>query len=530
MPTKQKEKIKPTLLIILDGWGLALPSEGNAITKAKIPNYEFYFGSYPHTNLTAHGEAVGLPRGYMGNSEVGHLTLGSGRTVDQDLVRINRAIKDGTFYQNPTLLATIFNIKYNNSKLHLMGLISKGGVHGEIEHLYALLEFAKRYKIKEVCIHLFTDGRDMPPKSADEMIHELEAKIKKFGVGKIVSITGRYYAMDRAHNWNRSQDVYEAMVYGKGEQAKTAHEAIDRAYKKGLNDQTIPPTLIGISKKEIDKNLVKDKDAIIFINFRSDRARQLTKPFVMDEFKFFDRGNKHPSNLFFVGMTDFGVDLPMFVAYPMVSAKNALPEVLGNHMENKQCYIAEEEKFAHVAFFFHGGSSIPEENEERIMIDTPDVADYAKLPEMALPQVTAKLVEMINKNEYEFIMTNISNADMIAHTGNLPASIKAVECIDKYLKIMIDEVLKLKGRIIVTADHGNAEELIDLETGGIDTKHSTNPVPFIIISEEEKIVGRRAKNKLKLRDGELADVAPTILDLLGIEKPKEMSGHSLLEE
>lgn len=520
-----KQTIKPLILIVLDGWGLALSSEGNAITQAVTPNLDFYFGSYPHTNLAAHGEAVGLPHGYMGNSEVGHLTLGSGRVIEQDLTRINRSIKDKTFFQNSTLLATIKHVQDNNSKLHLMGLLSRGGVHGETRHLYALLELAKQKGLKKVYIHAFTDGRDMAPQSAGDLIGDLERKTKEIGVGEIASITGRYYAMDRAHNWKRSADVYNTMVYGQGEKASSPLEAIDRAYQNRLNDQQIPPTVIVRQGKPIAT--IENSDAIIFFNFRSDRARQITKPFVLKDFPFFDRGKRTP-NIFFVGMTNFGNDLPMLIAYPDVNIKNSLPEILGKRQGMKQLYLAEEEKFSHVAFFFHGGSSILQENEERLMLDSPNIDNYADLPEMALPIVAQTVQEKLKTKKYNFILMNVANPDMLAHTGDIAATVKAIEIIDKYLKQVIDVCLQENGTVIITADHGNAEEMIDLETGQIDTKHSSNPVPFTIVGEEDFIKEYRARNLLKLRDGELADVVPTILKIMDIPKPKEMTGHSLI--
>lgn len=507
-------KNTPLVLVILDGWGMALPSKGNAISLSKTPCFDFLWKKYSHTRLAASGEAVGLPRGADGNSEVGHMNMGAGRIVTQDVVRINECIENGSFFQNSTLLSAIHYAQIHNSDLHLMGLFSDGLVHSDIKHLKVLLELCKKEKVSKVYIHGFLDGRDTPPKSALKYIDQVEKWIKEFGVGKIVSVCGRYYAMDRAHKWDRTQKVFNMMIHGKDKQARSAREAVEQAYKQGITDEFIEPTFILYDHQ---KTTVQDNDAIIFFNLRSDRARQMTKPYVLDDFKFFDRG-KMPKNIFFVGLTNFGDDLPMLTAFPEHRISKALPETLSKISHYRQLYVAEEEKFGPVAYFFHGGFSIPFENENRIMIKSKNVATYDLTPEMSAGEINQAVLQNIKK--YDFIVMNYANPDMLGHTGNIKAAIIGLEFVDKCLAKIIDATMKENGTIIVTADHGNVEEMIDPETGEVDTEHSTNPVPFIIVSSKFK--------KKELPEGILGDVAPTVLDIMDQSMPKDMTGKNLL--
>lgn len=513
------KKYQPTLLIILDGWGLSIPSKGNAIAKARTPNFNNLWEHYPKTTLQASGEAVGLPHGLMGNSEVGHINLGAGRVVKQDLTIINESIEDGTFFQNPVLLSAIQHARANGSNLHLMGLLSDGGVHSDIHHLYALLKLISESSYnKEVYIHGFTDGQDTAHKSAKKYLEDLEKKIKKYKTGRLASLAGRYYAMDRAHNWERNKMVYDMLVHGKASKARSPYEVVEQAYAQGKTDEFIEPTIILNDHQPIAK--IKDRDVIIFFNLRSDRARQLTKPFVLYDFDLFDRGN-YLGDLFFVGMTNFGDDLPMSIAFPDYRVKNSLPEFLGNFKSLKQLYIAEEEKFAHVAYFFHGGSSVAIPNEERIMIASPEVKSYASVPPMSAGEVTKVITENITRARlHDFILVNYANPDMLGHTGNFRAVVEGVEYVDGCLGKLLKALDVVGGRAVVTADHGNAERMLDPETGEADTKHTTNPVPFIIYD-------KRVKNK-KLKEGLLGNVAPSVLGLMNIDKPEEMTEASIL--
>lgn len=513
------KKYKPFIFIVLDGWGLALPSRGNAIELAKTPVFDNLWKNYSQTSLQASGEVVGLPQGVMGNSEVGHINLGAGRVVKQDLKIINESIEDETFFQNPVLLSAIQHAKANGSNLHLMGLLSDGGVHSDIHHLYALLDLIKRSKFsKEVYIHGFTDGQDTPHKSALKYLRDLDKKIKEYGVGKVASLAGRYYAMDRAHNWERNQMVYDMLVNGQGKRAKNPFAAVEKAYREGKTDEFIEPTIISSDHKPV--STINDRDVVIFFNLRSDRARQLTKPFVLHDFDLFPR-KKHLEDLFYVGLTNFGDDLPMSIAFPEFRVKNALPEYLGQFSNFKQLYIAEEEKFAHVAYFFHGGSSVPIANEERIMISSPDVDTYDQQPEMSAGEVTDVIKNNLERARiHDFIMVNFANPDMLGHTGKLPAVIKGVEYVDKCLGRIMAVIDRLDGQAVITADHGNAEKMIDPETGEENTTHTTNPVPFIVFDKHRR--------KKKLKEGILGNVAPSVLDLLSLDKPEEMDRGSLL--
>jgi len=534
-------------LIVLDGWGIAPDGPGNAISLAKTPNFKSFWASCPHTQLIASGEAVGLPKGEEGNSETGHMNIGAGRIVYQELPRINLSIADGTFFENKAFLKAIENVRKNNSTLNLMGLIGSGGIHSNIEHLYALLRLAADQKIDKVFLHLFTDGRDSFLTSSPIYIKQIEEEIKKIGVGKIASICGRYYAMDRDNRWDRTQKTYEALTSGIGEKAFSPIEAVINSHKKGVTDEFILPTLI------VDQNgqpikIIGDNDSIIFFNFRVDRPRELTRAFVIEKFesycpkrKFFDPyaeryGEKQFSeieicttferkkilkNIFFVTMTSYEKNLPVEVAFPPPVVRISLPSLFSN-VQERQFHLAETEKFPHVTTFFDGAIDRPYSQEEWIEVPSPKVATYDLQPEMSAEEVTNQYLKRIKTGMYRFSLVNFANPDMVGHTGNIDAAIKACEFTDHCLGIIVREALSLDGTIIVTADHGNVEEMIDLKTGQVDTKHSCNPVPFIVINKN--FMG----NNLFLDQGILADVAPTILNLAKIIVPSEMTGKSLL--
>lgn len=539
---------KPVVLIILDGWGLAPEGPGNAVTLARTPNIDRFWAVYPHTKLTASGEAVGLPRGEEGNSETGHLNLGAGQIVYQDLPRINMSIADGGFYQIPAFKAAASYVKKNNSNLHLLGLIGAGGVHSSLEHLFALLRFAKEEGLKQVFLHLFTDGRDSPPTSAPIYIAKIEEEIQKVGLGQIVTLCGRYFAMDRDNRWDRIKKAYEAMVQGVGNKETSASEAIKRSYEAGKTDEFLEPVVL-VDKDKKPIGLIKDHDAVIFFNFRIDRPRQLTKAFVLPNFETlvikkaafdpyaeryglrlyevpeetttFKRG-KILSNLFFVTMTEYEKGLPTQIAFPPEPVKMPLARVLAEN-NLRQFHLAETEKERFVTYYFNGQREDPFPGEDRIEIPSPKVATYDKKPEMSAYEVTSELLKRLKTKMYNFIVVNYANPDMVGHTGVLKAGIKACEVVDECLAKVISTTINLGGVAVVTADHGNVEEMINISTGEVDTEHSTNPVPFIVIDKRFDSGGRI------LPQGILADVAPTILSLMGIRKPDFMSGRSLLQ-
>ena len=508
------------ILIILDGFGLNERRQGNAIAPS-IKNLDNLMKNYPFIKLKASGEAVGLPSGLMGNSEVGHLNLGAGRIVYQDICRINKSIETGEFFKNPVLLKAIFKAKNNKKekKLHLIGLLSDGGVHSHINHLYALLELANRHNLDRVYIHAILDGRDTPPKSADQYIMQLEEWIKKHIMfspsPSIASIMGRYYAMDRDKRWHRTKKAYDALTKGIGESANTALEAINNAYERGETDEFVLPTVIISKNKPIAT--IENKDSVIFFNFRPDRARQITRAFVDKDFNSFER--EEFINPYFVCMTQYDENLPAPVAYHVEYVKNTLGEVLSKN-NLKQLRIAETEKYAHVTFFFNGGKEKRSKGEDWCLIPSPKkVATYDLKPEMSAYEVTDKVLEKINK--YDVIILNYANCDMVGHTGKYEAAVKAVKTVDECVGRIVQQVQKMNGIAIITADHGNADQMIYYESRRPHTAHTTNPVPFILVSNKQK--------KIKLRNsGILADVAPTILDLLGIDKPMDMTGESLL--
>jgi len=514
-------KHKTTLLIVMDGWGITDPNQrGNAITPKTAPNYFKWLKKYPNTQLRASGRSVGLFANQEGNSEAGHLNLGGGRVVRQDALYISDAIEDGTFFKNQAFQQALFHIKKYNTAAHVMGLMSNhNSAHSCPEHLYALLDLFHREKIKKVYLHLFTDGRDSGQHDAPKHLKKLEKHL--YGNEKIATIMGRFYAMDRNKTWERTKEAYEVMILGKGCAADSAEEALAQSYNRGNTDEFICPTAIIKDKKPIAT--IKDNDAIFFFNQRSDRARQLTKSFVQPNFKRINKGafprNKFPKNTRFVAMSDFGPDLPgVFTAFPSHDVENSLSQIL---CPKRQLYVAESEKFAHVTYFFNGGYTQHFCDENWVSIKSPNVSTYDQKPEMNAKKVADYLIGAIKSNKYEFIMTNFANPDMMGHTGNFEAAKMAISTVDKEVDRVIRSLVKHKGQAIITADHGNVEEMINLKTGEIDTEHSTNPVPFIVVNPAIKI-------KKKLSAGKLADVAPTILKMMGMKKREGMTGKALV--
>ena len=507
--------IKPTMLIILDGWGLGKEYEGNAIYLADTPNFDRYLKKYPNTKLEASGMAVGLPEGQMGNSEVGHLNIGSGRIVYQELTKITKSIENEEFFNKKEFLQAIDNVKKNKSKLHIMGLLSDGGVHSHNTHLYALLELCKRQSLEDVYIHVFLDGRDVPPTIGKKHLQELEEKITEIGVGHIATVSGRYYAMDRDNRWERTKLAYEAMVLGKGKKDTSPIEAVQKSYDEGINDEFVIPTVITQNNKPVAT--IDSGDSVIFFNFRPDRARQITRAIVDDEFEGFQRGKI--VDTFFVSMTEYDKTIKnVHVAFKPEKPENTLGEYISNLGFN-QLRIAETEKYAHVTFFFNGGREEPYENEDRVLIPSPKVATYDLKPEMSAIEVKNEVLNRLNMNKYHLIILNFANPDMVGHTGVVEAAIKAVETVDYCLGEIVDLLLKKGGKALITADHGNVEMMIDEKDGSPITSHTTNKVPLIMVGERENI---------ELREGILADIAPTLLDMMGLKKPKEMTGNSLI--
>lgn len=517
--SSSSKPLRPVVLIIMDGWGIAPPGRGNAVVLANTPTISSISAAFPHTRLQASGEWVGLPRGEDGNSEVGHLNLGAGRIVYQDLPRINLAIADGTFLRNEALLKAVSYARERSSRVHLLGLTGLGGVHSSLEHLYALLWLCKENGLRkdQILLHVFADGRDCPPTAGPMYISEIEHRLKEVGVGRIATVSGRYYAMDRDKRWERTQKAYAAIVEGTGEKADSALEALESSYRKDATDEFILPTVI--VPKGGDLGTVKDGDAVIFFNFRSDRSRQLTMAFVQPGFDGFVR-NKVVKDLFFVTMTEYEKGLPVSAtAFPSEDVAMPLGRIL---MENdlRQLHITETEKYPHVTYYFNGGREDPFRGEDRALISSPRVETYDLKPEMSAWGITDILLQRVKQRLYDFIIVNYANPDMVGHTGKIPASIKAVETVDQCVAKVIDAALAMGGVCLITADHGNVEELINLQTGEVDTEHSTNPVPFIVVAKEFS-----ARN---LSFGILADVAPTILGLMNIDKPATMTGRNLL--
>jgi len=522
---------KPVVLIILDGWGVAPLSPGNAIAQAKTPYLNKLIKSYPAMTLHASGEEVGLAWGEVGNSEVGHMNLGAGKLIYQNLSRINRSIADESFFANPAFLGALEHAKTNKSSLHLMGLASSGNVHSSIEHLYALLQLCANNKFKNVFVHAFLDGRDMPYNSGLDFIQKLEQKMSELKVGQIASVSGRFYAMDRDNHWERVQAAYQAMALGESpEKFTSAAEAVQSSYDKKIYDEEFVPAVI-IDKQGRSVATIKNNDSVIFFNYRSDRAREITKALILPGFEKFSR--IYLENIYFVAMTEYEKDLPVEIAFPPEDIAEPLAKVLADN-GLKQLHIAETEKYAHVTFFFNGGRETPFENEDRILVPSPRLAAYDKKPEMSAKIVTKKAGEAIMNKDYDFIVINFANSDMVGHTGNLKATIKACEVIDDCLKKLMEIILAKGGLAFITADHGNAEEIVNTQSGGIDKEHSTYPVPFLVVGKEWEGKSGGAKEipnsdlSLMQPSGILADVAPTIIKAMKLPIPEEMTGKSLI--
>lgn len=510
---------KPTVLLILDGYGLNDKTEGNAIALAKTPVMDGLIAKYPFVKGYASGMAVGLPDGQMGNSEVGHLNMGAGRIVYQELTRITKSIQDGDFFENDAFAKAVANCKENNSDLHLFGLLSDGGVHSHNTHLYGLLELAKKQGLTNVYVHAFLDGRDTPPTSGKGYLEQLEAKMKEIGVGKIATVSGRYYAMDRDNRWDRVELAYNAMVLGEGNKGTDAVSAVAASYAADKEDEFVLPTVI--EENGVPVASIKANDSVIFFNFRPDRAREITRTFCDDAFTSFER-KKGFFPLTFVTFTEYDPTIPNhIVAFHKVEITNTFGQFLAEH-NLKQLRLAETEKYAHVTFFFNGGVETPNKGEERSLVKSPSVATYDLQPEMSAPAVDDNLVNAIKGQEYDVIICNFANPDMVGHTGMVDAAIKAVETIDACVGKAVDALLEADGQMFICADHGNVEQLIDYQSGAPFTAHTTNPVPFILVNADPKY--KLAEN------GCLADIAPTLIELMGMEKPAEMTGKSLLTE
>ena len=496
--------------MILDGWGIAPASSSNAATLAKTPNLDKYFAEYPHTQLEASGLEVGLPAGQIGNSEVGHLNIGSGRIIYQSLTRISKSITDGDFFTNPVLVKVMDEVKASGKALHLLGLLSDGGVHSHITHIIALLEMVKKHGLTKVYVHAFLDGRDVPPQSALTYVEQLEAAMAEIGVGKIATVSGRYYAMDRDKRWERLAKAYATVVQGEGPKAASAIQGIQASYEAGVTDEFVVPfTVEGVDGR------INAGDGVIFANFRPDRAREITRAIIDEDFPYFERPTS-ARPVHFACMAQYDATIAAPVAYPPESIDDTLGQVLaarGMH----QLRIAETEKYAHVTFFFNGGVEAPNKNEERILIPSPKVATYDLQPEMSAEEVTQALLAELDKDKFDVVILNFANPDMVGHTGVLAAAIKAMEKVDNCVGRIVEKVLSLDGSVCVCADHGNLEKMAE-EDGEPNTAHTTNPVPFLLVSKE----------KHQLHQGILADIAPTMLELLHIPQPKAMTGKSLI--
>ena len=505
-------------LIIMDGFGINPDPTYNAITKAGTPVLDALSAKYPHTQIGASGMNVGLPDGQMGNSEVGHLNIGAGRIVYQELTRITKDIQDGEFFQKPELVKAMENAKQPGRALHLLGLVSDAGVHSHNTHLYALLEMAKRFDVPNVYVHCFLDGRDVPPSSGIDYVRELEAECERIGAGKIATVMGRFYAMDRDNIWDRVQRAYEAMVCGEGLTAQSGHEAVEQSYAKGETDEFVQPTVVLEGGKPV--GMIGEGDSVVCFNFRPDRARQITRAFIMPDFAGFARkGGYKP--VYYVSMTQYD---ETFTNIAVVNKPVHLTNTLGEYLSTlglKQLRIAETQKYAHVTFFFNGGVEEPNPGEDRVLIDSPKIATFDMKPEMSAIEVTDKAVELIGEGKYDVMILNFANCDMVGHTGVMDAAIQAVRTVDTCVGRIVEAVQATGGRAIITADHGNADQMVDPQTGEPFTAHTTNPVPVIVV--DDALVGR------KLREGgRLADLAPTLLDMMHLQKPAEMTGESLI--
>jgi 2,3-bisphosphoglycerate-independent phosphoglycerate mutase len=516
--TMTKAPVAPVVLVILDGWGYCEETRGNAINAAKTPIMDSLWAVYPHTLIRTSGKAVGLPEGQMGNSEVGHLNIGAGRVVPQELVRISDAVEDGSLAANPALVKICQEVRSANGKLHLVGLCSDGGVHSHITHLFGLLDLAKEQQLSQVCIHAITDGRDTKPKDAINVIQQLQDYIDHVGIGEIVTISGRYYAMDRDHRWDRVQRAYDVMTTDGAGNGLTAVGTVQAAYAESITDEFILPV-------RLQPGAVESGDGVIFFNFRPDRARELTQAFVSNTFNGFERQPIQP--LSFVTFTQYDPELPVSVAFAPQNLSNILGEVIANR-GLKQFRTAETEKYAHVTYFFNGGLEEPCEGEDRELVSSPMVNTYDQTPAMSAQAVTDVAIAAMRKGIYSLVVMNYANPDMVGHTGQIPATVTAIEAVDKCLGRLIDAIGKAGGTAIITADHGNAEYMLD-EGGHPWTAHTTNPVPLILVEgEKAKIPGYGTNVELR-NDGKLADIAPTILDILQISQPQEMTGRSLLK-
>ena len=508
---------KPTVLMILDGYGLNDKCEANAVCEGKTPVMDQLMSQCPFVKGNASGMAVGLPEGQMGNSEVGHLNMGAGRIVYQELTRITKEIEDGTFFENEELVKAMENAKKNNSALHIFGLLSDGGVHSHITHMYGTLEMAKKFGLEKVYVHAFLDGRDTPPASAAEYMQQMVDKMAEIGVGEVATISGRYYAMDRDNNWDRVQKAYDSLTKGEGVKATCPVKAMEESYANDVTDEFVLPTVI-TNEDGTPVSVVKDNDSVIFFNFRPDRAREMTRAFCDDKFTGFERPFLKTT---FVCFKDYDESIPnKLIAFEKEEIKNTFGEYLAANGK-KQLRLAETEKYAHVTFFFNGGVEEPNIDEARLLVNSPkDVATYDLKPEMSAPEVGMDLVEAIKSDKYDVIIINFANPDMVGHTGVIPAAVKAVERVDSLVGDAVQAIKDVDGVLFICADHGNAEKMIDYETGKPHTAHTTNPVPFILVN---------ADPSYKLREGGcLADIAPTLLEIMGLPQPKEMTGKSLI--
>lgn len=510
---------KITALVIMDGFGLNDIKEGNAVYEASTPNIDRLMKEYPSGQINASGLDVGLPDGQMGNSEVGHLNLGAGRIVYQDYTRVSKAIEDGDFFSNPALLSAVNNAKEKGTKLHLLGLVSDGGVHSHLEHLYALVELAKQNDLDRVYIHCFMDGRDVPPTSGKGYILALEEKLRQLGLGKIATVMGRYYAMDRDNRWERVQLAYDAMVMGRGVPVDSAPEAMERSYGQDVTDEFVKPSVVMEDGKPVAT--IDRDDSIIFFNFRPDRAREITRSLIDVEFDSFPR-EKGYFPLKYITMTQYDATFEnVQIAYAPEDLSNTFGEYISRHGKT-QLRIAETEKYAHVTFFFNGGVEVPNEGEERVLIPSPKVPTYDLKPSMSAFEVTDEVEKRIASGEYDCIILNYANCDMVGHTGVTEAAVEAVETVDTCVGRVVEAIRKVGGSVILTADHGNAEKMVDHESGGPHTAHTNNPVPLIFIDDNRRDVTIR-------EGGRLADIAPTLLELMGLPKPPDMTGESLLK-
>ncbi|HEY7746936.1 MAG TPA: 2,3-bisphosphoglycerate-independent phosphoglycerate mutase [Desulfuromonadales bacterium] len=508
---------RPLALVILDGWGIRETQQDNAVLQARTPRLDALFRDFPDTRLGASGLDVGLPDGQMGNSEVGHMNIGAGRIVYQDLTRISKSIADGDFFENPVFNLALDALRRTGGRLHLMGLLSDGGVHSHNTHLYALVELAKRRGIKDVCIHAFLDGRDTPPKSGGDYLARLEERLGAIGVGRVATVMGRYFAMDRDNRWERVERAWRALTAGDGQIVASSAEAIVGAYQAGQTDEFVEPRIVRRAADPV--GTVEDGDAVIFFNFRSDRAREITRAFTDPDFTGFVRA-KSPKLAAYVCLTEYDETFGLPVAFPSPNPVNILGEVVARAGKT-QLRIAETEKYAHVTFFFNGGSEVPFPGEERVLIPSPqDVATYDQKPAMSAPLVTDEVVARVDSGAYDLIVLNFANPDMVGHTGIRPAAIAAMEAVDVCVGRVVDAVLTAGGALLITSDHGNCEQMVD-ESGQPHTAHTVNPVPLLLVDPDHR--------SAKLREGVLADIAPTILALMGLEKPAEMTGRSLLE-